>query len=205
MEDLTFRFDVADGKVSSIAFALTKKAENDILSAEKSWSQISRFTILNFMEDYQTAYALKRLDFLQSIFSDDAIIITGAFVKTLPTTDLEGTQPRLKPETTVRYTRLNKDEFIRRLAQQFKARDYIHLTYEDNQTRLVNTNGLLPDGAAFAIQIRQMYSSSHYSDQGYLTLMLNMQGEYPSIVVRLWQPEAKDVDSLTSFVSRFNF
>lgn len=47
----------------------------------KSWEEDSRICLIRFLEDYQTAYALKRLDYIESIFSDDAWIITGTVLK----------------------------------------------------------------------------------------------------------------------------
>lgn len=76
MEDVAFRFN-KEHKIASVAFTLTKRAEDDIFKAASKWGEASRYAIMSFMEDYQTAYALKRIDYIKSIFSDDAIIITG--------------------------------------------------------------------------------------------------------------------------------
>lgn len=35
---------------------------------------------MNFLENYKTAFALKRLDYLQSVFDDNAVIISGCTV-----------------------------------------------------------------------------------------------------------------------------
>jgi hypothetical protein len=48
-----------------------------IILKYESWSEYSRVTIINFIENYKTAYALKRLDYIESIFSDNALIIVG--------------------------------------------------------------------------------------------------------------------------------
>ena len=37
--------------------------------------------LISFLENYKTAYALKRLDYISSIFDDDALIITGRVLK----------------------------------------------------------------------------------------------------------------------------
>lgn len=83
MEKLVYRFNPESRKIESVAFALTQRAENDIMNAAASWPEVSRWAILNFMEDYQTAFALKRTDYINSIFSDDALIITGTILKKL--------------------------------------------------------------------------------------------------------------------------
>lgn len=206
MEKLTFRFNPQDKKIHSLAFALTQKAEDDIFSAAAQWSQVSRYTIMRFLEDYQTAYALKRLDYLKQIFSDNAIIITGSVLK--PTQSVfnpEGHPIELGNNDKVQYRRLSKEEYLKRLSVHFKSREYIHLTFEDNITRIINTGGLLPDGAAFGIQIKQIYNSPSYADKGYLTLVLNMQGKQPIIEVRLWQPQKDEMIKLDEFLSKFSF
>lgn len=201
MENLTFRFNPETNKIQSLAFALTKKAEDDIFNAASSWTDISRFTILQFMEDYQTAYSLKRLDYIDKIFSDDAIIITGTVLKSVPKVQ-EGVAVDFGKDD-IHYTKLNKSQFLERLKQQFK-REYIHLTFEDNVTRVINAERL-PPGTAFAIQIRQIYNSPVYSDRGYLTLILDASKDLPIIHVRLWQPEKKDMMSLDEFINKFEF
>lgn len=201
MENLTFRFNPVTNKIQSLAFALTKKAEDDIFNAASSWTDISRFTILQFMEDYQTAYSLKRLDYIDKIFSDDAIIITGTVLKSVPKVQ-EGVVMDFGKDD-IQYTRLNKSQFLERLRRQFK-REYIHLTFEDNVTKVINAERL-PPGTAFAIQIRQIYNSPVYSDRGYLILILDASKDLPIIHVRLWQPEKKDMMSLDEFINKFEF
>lgn len=161
---------------------------------------------MGFLEDYQTAYALKRLDYLKQIFSDNAIIITGTVLK--PTQGIfnqEGRSIEFGNNEKVQYRRLTKEEYLKRLSGHFKSREYIHLTFEDNITRIINTGGLLPDGAAFGIQIKQIYNSPSYADKGYLTLVLNMQGKQPVIEVRLWQPQKDEMIKLDEFLSKFTF
>lgn len=202
MEKLVFRFNPISHKIQSIALRLTKKAEDDIFNAKSPWGEISRYTILQFMEDYQTAFALKRHDYLTSIFSDSALIITGAVLKPTIGKFNDGREIDFSGNKNVRYVKHTKQEYLKKLKRHFDTREYIHLTFENNITGVVNTNGVLRDDAAFAIQIRQFYDSPKYSDRGYLTLFLNMQGKYPIIEVRLWQPE-QDVISYEDFKKVF--
>lgn len=190
MEKLVFRFNPVSKKIESIAFALTKKAEDDIFNSALPWGNTSRYTILRFMEDYQTAFALKRIDYIEQLFSDNAIIITGSVLSKSPQAGrFDGVAVDLRKSTKVRYRQFTKQQYIDMLKRKF-AKEYVHLTFEDNIAGLVNTNNMLPRDAAFAIQIRQLYSCTDgYADRGYLTLFLNMQGKSPLIEVRLWQPE----------------
>ena len=201
MEKLVFRF-LPTGKIESLAMALTKKAEDDIFNAALMWPEVSKFTIQRFMEDYQTAYALKRLDFIESIFSDNALIITGSVLA--PTKGLYNEENfSFGKASNVRYTKQNKQHYLQRLKQHFNSREYIHLSFEDNITGMINTQGVLKDGSAFGIQIKQIYTSPVYSDRGYLSLFLNMQGQYPVIEVRFWQPEGEEMISFSEFQKTF--
>lgn len=203
MENLVFRFDEESKRIQSVALALSKKAEDDIFNAASSWTEISRFTILQFMEDYQTAYSLKRLDYLEKIFSDEAIIITGTVLKTASANQVEGMPIDLGHED-IRFTRQNKQQYLSNLRRHFNEREYIHLTFEDNQTKVINAPRI-PRGTAFAIQINQLYHSPVYSDRGYLTLVLDASKELPIIYVRLWQPEKSNMLTLDEFMNKWKF
>ena len=191
-ENITFRFDKESGKIQSLAFGLTKKAEDDIFNASSSWPDVSRFTILQFMEDYQTAYALKRLHYIDKVYSDEAVIMTGTVLK-------KGTQVEGRPITlggsdnkAVTYSTMNKGEFLERLRRQFAGREYVHLTYEDNTTKIINSQ-YAEKGSIFAIEIKQYYHSPVYSDEGYLTLIFDVSKELPLIYVRFWQPNKAEL------------
>lgn len=207
MENLVYRFNPESKKIESVAFALTKVAENDIMNAAATWPEVSRWAILSFMEDYQTAFALKRLDYISNIFSEDAIIITGAVLKKLDQTDHIFDKNKLvefdKRPQNVKYSRHTKTEYIQRLGDIFKTRDYVHLTFENNITKLINLPSVIRHGAAFAIEIKQRYTSSSYSDVGYLTLVFDTRGKNPIIHVRLWQPDKTEMMSLNDFINKF--
>lgn len=203
MENLVFRFNKDGKKIQSIAFGLTQKAEDDIFNAASSWTEISRYTILQFMEDYQTAYALKRLDYIEKIFSDDALIITGTVLSAISRPDAEGVAVNLKNDN-IRYTKLSKQQYLTKLRRHFHDREYIHLTFEENITQMINAPRL-PVGTVFAIQIKQIYSSPVYSDKGYLILVLDASKKLPLIHVRLWQPEKSEMLTLNEFINGLEF
>lgn len=209
MEKLVYRFNPESRKIESVAFALTQRAENDIMNAAASWPEVSRWAILNFMEDYQTAFALKRTDYINSIFSDDALIITGTILKKLNNAERAFDRSKsldLGGPKDIAYSQLSKTEYIDRLRKIFSTREYVHLQFEDNVTRMIDLpviNGI-NKGAAFGIEIKQRYESTGYSDDGYLTMVFDTRGKLPIIHVRLWQPDKNNMMSLQEFISRFN-
>lgn len=203
MENVVFRFNEYTGKIESLAYALTKKAEADIFNAASQWPDISRFTILQFMEDYQTAYALKRDDYISQIYSDDAIIIYGTVLKKAEPTITDGKRLDLGNEK-ITYQMQNKKQFLARLKKLFRPENFIHLTFEDNKTKVINAPRI-PKATAFGIQIKQIYYSPGYSDTGYLTLILDASQAQPIIHVRMWQPETTDFMDMEDFINKFNF
>lgn len=209
MEKLVYRFNPESRKIESVAFALTQRAENDIMNAAASWPEVSRWAILNFMEDYQTAFALKRIDYINSIFSDDALIITGTILKKLNNVERAFDRSKsldLGGPKDIAYSQLSKTEYIDRLRKIFSTREYVHLQFEDNVTRMIDLPAIngINKGAAFGIEIKQRYESTGYSDDGYLTMVFDTRGKLPIIHVRLWQPDKNNMMSLQEFISRFN-
>lgn len=209
MEKLVYRFNPESRKIESVAFALTQRAENDIMNAAASWPEVSRWAILNFMEDYQTAFALKRTDYINSIFSDDALIITGTILKKLDNAERAFDRSKsldLDGPKDIAYSQLSKTEYIDRLRKIFSTREYVHLQFEDNVTRMIDLPAIngINKGAAFGIEIKQRYESTGYSDDGYLTMVFDTRGKLPIIHVRLWQPDKNNMMSLQEFISRFN-
>lgn len=177
-EDVVFCLN-ADGKVTEVAFALEQAAVSDIVGRE-DWSPEARLVMVRFLETYKTAYALKRLDYISGIFSNEALIITGSLVK--------GTGRReVGPSKMahVKYTRQTKAQYMENLRRCFASNEYVNIHFADNVVRRSHTN---PD--IYGIQIKQDYFSSSYGDTGYLFLLIDFANpERPVIHVRTWQPD----------------
>lgn len=183
-ETIVFRF-TGDGLCESVAYALTDRAEEDIFKQNK-WDLDARYAILRFMEDYQTAFSLKRLGYIESIFSDDAIIITGK--KTgRGNVRKTGDGKFIDLSSEYSFKRQSKDEYIDNLRRDFTNKNYIKLTFEDNEIMHQSSNLDIAQNI-YWIEIKQFYSSSGYNDVGYLSLQIDMSSEDPKIKVRTWQP-----------------
>lgn len=186
-ENIVFRFDAGSGLITSVAYALTKRAEDDIFR-QASWNLESRYSLLTFMEDYQTAFALKRLDFIKKIFSDDAIIIVGSMTGKKGMSGLkEENQAMGQSSKAVNYKHYNKEQYINKLEKDFADKKYIQIVFEENEISKAPTNGLLENEVLW-IEIKQHYISNKYSDKGFLGLQINMRPEGSQINVRTWSP-----------------
>ena len=178
VEDVVFTLN-KEGKIDCLSFGLNKPAVDDIMN-QTSWNDTVRNVLINFLESYKTAYALKRYEYINSIFSDDALIITGSVLK--HTVANEG-QPMSKQ--AVKYTRQTKSEYMKKLQHIFRSSEFINLRFADNQVRKSGVGGEI-----YGIQIKQDYFSSSYGDTGYLFLMVDLNNpKEPVIHVRTWQPE----------------
>lgn len=183
VENVTFRFN-KNGKIESLAFTLSKVAENDIVGNAK-WDNNSKLTLMSFLEDYQTAYALGNIDYLESIFSEKALIITGNKVERTVLSD------GIVIQENVKYDTLSKKNYIDKLRTHFATKEYINLNFTDTEFERA-TNG----EEFYGIRVRQEYFSSNYGDVGYLFLLVDLRGELPVIHVRAWQNDKLPLDAL---------
>lgn len=182
VEEVVFTFD-GSKKICNVAFGLDRTAEDDIMG-KGVWSEEARFAIVQFLENYQTAYALKRLDYIETIFDDDAVIITGTIAKRNTGYNAESGNIALTNEI-VKYNRHTKDSYLKHLRQSFASKEFINLRFADNEVKKLGKGG-----ETYSIQISQDYYSSNYGDHGYLFLMVDINDpQKPIIKVRTWQPE----------------
>ena len=179
VKDVVLRFDNKSKKVNSIAFRLTDIAEIDILGKDQ-WKSDSRMTLINFLEDYQTAYALKRLDYLDKIFSNDALIVVGTVLKQKQKSD----NVQFTEKAKVKYDTLSKERYLEKLHRVFNNNDYINIRFLNTEFAQHNTGIEL-----YGIRVKQEYLSSTYGDVGYLFLMVDLREELPVIHVRTWEPD----------------
>ena len=184
VEDVTFTF-TSEGKIDCLAFALDEKSTVDILKHD-SWSDYARKVLAEFLENYKTAYALKRLDYIRSIFDDNAVIITGKVVTQLENAAYNDGQIYANNRCIIR-TRQSKEQYLRNLERCFESNEYINIRFANND--IIRTNNE-DAGETYGIQIKQDYYSSNYGDTGYLFLMVDLNDpKRPIIKVRAWQPE----------------
>ena len=182
VENVTFTFN-ADCKIESMAFGLDKAARDDIFNREApGWNDSVRMVIATFLENYKTAFALKRADYIKSIFDDDALIIVGHIVKKAQHT-IEN--DKYLDNEVVRLTRMDKQAYIRNIERNFKRNQFVNIRLTDNDVKKMGVGA-----ETYGILIHQDYYSSTYADTGYLFLMVDLNDPaQPCIKVRTWQPK----------------
>ena len=185
VEDVTFTFD-DNKKIECVAFGLGSQAKTDIFNkGVGAWSDYAKMVIATFLENYKTAFALKRLDYLESVFDDNATIITGHIIKKAPKVAMEGESFINSNNKLIKYTRQTKSEYLRKLKMCFQSNQFINIRFADNDVVKMGAGG-----ETYGIQIKQDYYSTNYGDHGYLFLMVDFNDpDNPSIKVRTWQPD----------------
>lgn len=198
VEDVILVFN-KDLLVDHLSFSLSKAAIGDIMSKSDSFaSTAEKLQIVQFMENYKTAYCLKQLDYINNVFADNALIIVGRILKEDPTTDISKHQSAVKDK--VRYTKLSKSDYVEQLRHVFKSNEYINIKFDSSEVRKVGG-----DSRIYGIQIKQNYYSTNYADEGYLFLMMDLgDPKNPKIYVRSWQPE-KSADGSIIGLNDFSF
>lgn len=181
VENVCFVFN-SDTLIDGISFGLDKKATDDVLY-HAAWGEYARKILIEFLENYKTAYALKRIDYLRQIFDDDALIIVGK-VSEQPEESADAGQKYINNKYVQLY-RKSKEEYMEQLEHCFNSNEFINIRFAENDIVKAGKGGEI-----YGIQIRQDYYSSNYGDTGYLFLMVDLNDpKQPIITVRVWMPE----------------
>ena len=185
-QELTVDF-LGNGKICNVAIAIDMHRYDQIM-AEKS-SDIDytrRQVIIDFVENFRTAYNRKDIKLLNSVFSDKALIITGKVVSEKPNSDID--RLTLKNNKVV-YIKQTKQEYIQKLTRIFKLNNFVNVKFEDID---VVQHPKYDD--IYGVTLKQYWHTSHYSDEGYLFLMIDFRdADKPLIQVRTWQPYKNNV------------
>ena len=172
------------GLIDDFYFGLENHRYKSLLQAGNTVTEFRRRQIiLDFVENFRTAYNRKDLTYIQSVFSDHALIIVGKVVEVDESSPsmLDGSFEKKKVELI----RLNKQEYIDRLTRVFKVNQFIKVGFDEIE---IYQHPLYD--RIYGVTLLQHWTSSTYSDVGYLFLMVDFKDEdNPMIHVRTWQPE----------------
>ena len=198
VEDVIFTFNT-ENKIDNVTFGLGQVAEGDILYKNGSgWSDQRKEILMEFMENYKTAYCLKDIEYINNIFAHDARIIIGKVLKKAVNPSI--TQEKnisIDGQKLISYNRITKDQYINNLRRCFAGNEFINLRFSNNTIQYLEKIKESKGKDYFAIQIGQEYNSSRYADKGYLFLLVDLSNhKEPIIHVRTWQPNEVDIDKV---------
>lgn len=179
-----------EGQISDFRFAMdaavgeSMEQGGDIVDIER------RMQILAYCDRFKTAYNTKDISFLEQVFSEDALIITGKVV-TVRNGDMN-------PRQGVVYNKQTKSQYLNNLRRAFARNKWIEVKFsqigehgEGNREQAVTRSTENPN--IYGVRLRQEWNSSNYSDVGYVFLLWDFSDEqHPVIHIRTWQPEYLD-------------
>jgi hypothetical protein len=179
-QEIVLNFD-ATGRVTDLCFALKKTQYEQIMRTGLEVTDLRRRAmVIEFVEQFRTAYNRKDIKYLEDIFSDDALIITG---KVIQRKSVEGAG--FGPNTDVEYDVTDKKTYLNKLSGVFQRNDRINVLFEDIK---VSSRGGKQSNI-YGVKLVQHWNTSSYSDKGYLFLVWDFKDENkPVIHVRTWQP-----------------
>ncbi len=183
-QEAVISFD-RQGNVESFYFTISMNLYMNIIKNNMELTDLRRRQmILNYVEQFRTSYNQKDIHFLNQIFSDDALIITGKVI----------TQKHPEGFVTqkIRYNKQNKEQYLNNLKRVFKVTKYIHVSFDDIEVMRHPTNPNI-----YGVTLHQGWTSNTYHDEGYVFLLWDFRDEdAPEIHVRTWQPDRFDGKAL---------
>lgn len=107
----------ASGNITRFNFTLSTTVYQNVMKKGKTVTEIARRQeILSYVEQFRTAYNEQDILFLDNIFSEDALIITGSV------TEVKKTDGTGITYNKVTYKKQGKQEYINNLKKSFRAK-----------------------------------------------------------------------------------
>ena len=188
----------SSGTMTDVNFGIMDGLYDDFKRASTfgdDWDK--RQVIIKFVEKYRTAYMTRDLEQLGVMFADEAVIIVGRVLRV----DESDSKEFAGDENAVEYMEMTKTKFLDRQETIFKSQRDIHLGFTTFDIK--KKNG---ENGVYGVAMRQAYTSSGYSDEGYLFLLIDFNGTEPKIYVRAWQPNEWSEDKILQLANfRVNF
>lgn len=171
-----------NGRIEDINFSMDNTTYAKMLAEGELLKDVERrMQILGWCEKFKQAYNDKNIRFMEDVFSDDALIITGKVI----TERRKG--PELPTSQRVVYTQQGKREYLNKLRAIFDKQShsgYINVIFDDYR---VMRHDAKPD--YYYVTLSQKWHTKGYSDEGIVVLVWDFTNEdHPQIMVRTWQP-----------------
>ena len=179
------------GKIVDFNFTLGMNMYTEILKKGEELGDLDRrMQIIDWCEHFAKAYCDKNMKFMQTIFSDDAIIITGKMTMQRVHTDMG-----MKDQAKVKYVQQTKSQYLSNLSRVFASNSYVNVKFEDYT---VIRHGAKPN--YYGVTLRQKWHTARYSDEGTVFLLWDFSNEEaPRILVRTWQPTTEKAFKMGDF------
>jgi hypothetical protein len=205
-QEAVVEFD-RNGRITDFRFSFGSQLGETMERCSGSVVETERkMEILSWCDRLRTAYNKHDSIFMEKVFSDNALIITG---KVVTETNREFGTTNEK----VIYNKLSKRQYLTKLKECFHRNKWISVEFDE-----IGVDGLESGCATvtksnvnadfYGVRLHQKWRSTNYNDDGYVFILWNFQNENrPQIEVRTWQPDmvngkkmdSDDIFSLSDF------
>lgn len=188
-QEAVVEFDL-NGNITDFRFSFSSRLGESFEKCSGSAVEVERKAqILAWCDRLATAYNEHNMAFMQKVFSDKALIITGRVVQV---TNREFNTSNQK----VIYSKQTKKQYLAKLQSCFRNNKFIKVEFDevgigDGGCSTVTQSNVNSD--FYGVRLHQKYRSTNYSDDGYVFLLWNFKDDdAPQIEVRTWQPDKVD-------------
>jgi hypothetical protein len=181
-QQIVLNFD-KNGNLSDVCIAISSTYVKGGPEGREVTEARKRLLILDFVEQFRTAYNRKDTAFLNRIFSEDALIITGTVSK-IPTRSDGPASVSFRDGKSTKINVLSKEQYLKKLGEAFKRNEWINVLFDNIEIKKHGQKD------TYGVRLEQTWTSSTYGDRGYLFLLWDFNKvDTPQIHVRAWQPE----------------
>lgn len=168
-----------NGNIKSFYLSLSLNLYMNVIKENLELTDLRRRQmILDYVERFRTSYNQKDIQFLDQVFSDDALIITGKVVRS-QRGDMAGGSEKIQ------YSKQTKQQYLTNLRRVFRNNEHIRVTFDEIKVMRHPANVDF-----YGVTLHQGFTSDSYHDDGYIFLLWDFQDEsQPQIHVRTWQPD----------------
>lgn len=176
-QEAVISFD-RQGNVESFYLSISMNLYMNVIKSNLELTDLRRRQmILDYVEQFRTSYNQKDINFLNQVFSEDALIITGRVITQK--------HPEGFVSQKIRYNKQSKQQYLNNLHKVFNTTKYIHVSFDDIEVMRHPTNPYY-----YGVTLHQGWTSNTYHDEGYIFLLWDFHNEEaPEIHVRTWQPD----------------
>ncbi|MBR4677256.1 MAG: hypothetical protein IKO99_04565 [Bacteroidales bacterium] len=155
-------------------------------------------TIKVILYQLSKAYHDKDINYLRKIYDPDGYCITGKRATTT-TSNYPGQELRIQLEHTYYDLTIKKlHQYLDDLEKVFAANSWIKTTFGTPEITAHQNPNPTYDGIYY-INLLQNYKSQNYSDEGWLTIVLDLRDKSnPQIMARIWLPDKITNEQLTN-------
>lgn len=178
----------SNGTITDFNISIERSQYNKLIEEAHTVQDLeNRKMLVYWMDQLKMAYESKDLNFLKSLFDQDAVIITG-----VRASQKAGKMAEFKQVETFDYFVKTREQYMSSMSKVFRNNKEINVNFKDQEYGY-NATILVPDGQGskmpryYMVWCTQEWNATRYSDVGRLFLLWDFKNpEQPVILVRAW-------------------